>query len=84
MAPFLLTSLLQGSLARSDAPRVVNVSSMAHLSGDVLYENPHFDHGASYVCTLSRAFSSLLMSCPRSASQLSVPLSGLSPSVLIL
>jgi NAD(P)-dependent dehydrogenase (short-subunit alcohol dehydrogenase family) len=41
----LLTRLLRGALARGTSPRVVNVSSMAHRSGQIAWDDPELTHG---------------------------------------
>jgi NAD(P)-dependent dehydrogenase (short-subunit alcohol dehydrogenase family) len=41
----LLTRLLHDALRRSPAPRVVNVSSMAHRSGRIAWDDPELSHG---------------------------------------
>lgn len=45
LAPFLLTNLLLDSLERSAAARVINVSSAAHRSGEIDFENLHYQRG---------------------------------------
>ena len=41
----LLTRLLAGALARAARPRVVNVSSMAHRSGQIAWDDPELTRG---------------------------------------
>jgi NAD(P)-dependent dehydrogenase (short-subunit alcohol dehydrogenase family) len=52
LAPFLLTRLLLPLLKKSDEPRVVTVSSIAHQSGQISFDNlnaeRHFDAYQAY------------------------------------
>jgi len=41
----LLTRLLHGALTRASGPRVVNVSSMAHRSGQIAWDDPELARG---------------------------------------
>jgi NAD(P)-dependent dehydrogenase (short-subunit alcohol dehydrogenase family) len=41
---FGLTTGLHGALAAAGGARVVNVSSVGHINGDVLFDDPHFTH----------------------------------------
>jgi len=45
LAHFLLTSLLLPLLKRSEAPRVVTVSSMAHTSGRIVFDDMNGERG---------------------------------------
>ena len=45
LAPFLLTNLLLDLLIESGASRVVTVSSAAHRSGTLDFENLQYEHG---------------------------------------
>lgn len=47
LAPFLLTHLLLPMLQKSDAPRVVNVSSVAHNRGVIDLDDPNLERGFS-------------------------------------
>lgn len=45
LAPFLLTHLLLPALKASPAARVVNVSSIGHASGQIQFDDLHFERG---------------------------------------
>ena len=40
---FLLTNLLIGKLLKAEGPRVINVSSVAHVSGSIRFEDVNFE-----------------------------------------
>jgi NAD(P)-dependent dehydrogenase (short-subunit alcohol dehydrogenase family) len=48
LSHFLLTNLLMPKLLLSSHPRVINVSSIAHLASDILYSDVGFSDGKIY------------------------------------
>jgi NAD(P)-dependent dehydrogenase (short-subunit alcohol dehydrogenase family) len=48
LSHFLLTNLLMPKLLLSSNPRVINVSSIAHLASDILYSDVGFSEGKTY------------------------------------
>ncbi|KAG2175316.1 hypothetical protein INT44_007804 [Umbelopsis vinacea] len=50
IGPFLFTNLILPKIlaSKTGAPRIVNVSSMAHVCSPVLFDDPFFNNGKSY------------------------------------
>ncbi len=55
LSHFLLTNLLLPKLLLSPHPRIVNISSSAHLVSDILYSDPGFSSGQKYNAILAYA-----------------------------
>lgn len=48
LSHFLLTNLLMPKILASSHPRIINVSSAAHLTSDIRYSDPGFSEGKTY------------------------------------
>ncbi|PMD46647.1 putative retinol dehydrogenase 12 [Hyaloscypha variabilis F] len=55
LSHFLLTNLLLPKLLLAPHPRIVNISSSAHLVSDILYSDPGFSSGQKYNAILAYA-----------------------------
>lgn len=55
LAPFLLTNLLLDRITQSAPARIVNVSSVAHLSGTMDFDDLGFEHGYKVMAAYQRS-----------------------------